>query len=387
MTADTCEEAGSREKATFAFPFLDLSHQFESIQDELESSVLRVLRSQRFILGHEVEAFEAEIAAWNSSRAAIACASGSDAVLLALMALDVAPGDEVITTPFTFVATGTAITRLGATPVFADIEPGAFNLDPTQVESAITRRTRAIIPVHLFGCPADLAPIIAIAEANSIPVIEDAAQAIGAKYRGRQIGTIGQIGCFSFYPTKNLGCAGDGGLVVTNDEQLTERLRILHVHGSRTRYSYDVIGINSRLDALQAAILRVKLPHLDDWTRARRRNADQYSRLFSKYSLDSHVRLPKAPDYAHHVYNQFTIRTSDRDRLRAYLRDSGIPTEIYYPFPLHLEPAFSYLGKKPGDYPEAERAPREVLSLPIYPGLSIEHQMQVVEAIARFYGK
>lgn len=376
----------SNGKVDPVFPFLDLKAQFESIRGEITDRVLRLLEKQQFILGPEVEAFESEIAAWNSSRAAISCASGSDAVLLALMALEIGPGDEVITTPFTFVATVGSIARLGATPVFVDIDADTFNLDPSKLERAITSRTRAIVPVHLFGCPADLNPLLAVAKANSIAVIEDAAQAIGAGYCDTRVGNIGTIGCFSFYPTKNLGCAGDGGLITTHDEELAERLRILHTHGSRKRYSYELIGINSKLDALQAAILRVKLRHLDDWTEARRRNAERYIGLFSEFALEGRVRLPKVPDYAFHVYNQYTIRCQDRDALRADLRAAGIPTELYYPSPLHLQPAFSYLGNTAGDYPESERACREVLSLPIFPELSREQQISVVRAIATFYG-
>jgi len=368
-------------------PFVDLEAQFRLVRDEILGSVVHILEKQQFILGPEVEAFENEMAAWNSSRAAVACASGSDALLLALMALEIGPGDEVITTPFTFVATAGSIARIGATPVFVDINPDTFNVDAAKVESAITSRTRAILPVHLFGCPTDLAPMLACAEAHSIPLIEDAAQAVGARYRDKRVGSIGTLGCFSFYPTKNLGCAGDGGLVTTNDENLADRLRVLHTHGSRKRYSYELLGINSRLDALQAAILRVKLRHLNNWTDARRRNADRYVALFSQFGLDNCIRLPKVPDYAFHVYNQFTIRCTNRDALQAHLTSAGVPTEIYYPSPLHLQPAFSYLGNRIGDYPESERACREVLSLPSYPELPSEQQSEVVQAIAQFYGE
>ncbi|MBV8552851.1 MAG: DegT/DnrJ/EryC1/StrS family aminotransferase [Acidobacteriaceae bacterium] len=370
-----------------AISFLDLKAQFASIRDELTKRVLEVLESQRFILGPEVEAFEREIAAWNSSRAAVACASGSDALLLGLMALGICPGDEVITTPFTFVATVGSIVRLGAKPVFVDIEPETFNLDPQKVEQAITSRTRAIIPVHLFGCPANLDPILAVAKGNVIPIIEDAAQAIGSRYRGKPVGNWGAVGCFSFFPGKNLGCAGDGGLITVNDEAIADRLRILRTHGSRRRYSYELVGMNSRLDALQAAILRVKLPYLDSWTQARCDNAERYRALFLEYGLQGHVRLPQVPEYAYHVFNQFTIRTLSRDALRAHLSSCRIPTEVYYPAPLHLEQAFAYLGHRPGDYPASERACSEVLSLPVYPELPPEHQVAVVRTIAEFYGR
>ena len=367
------------------FPFLDLKAQYESIQEEIEAAVAETLASGQFVLGPQVRAFETEIARWNASRFAVGCASGSDALLVALMALDVGPGDEVITAPFTFVATLTAILRLGAKPVFADIDPVTFNLDPEQVRGAVTSRTRVILPVHLYGYPADLAPIMQTAEEHRIAVVEDAAQAIGAEYHGQRTGNIGAIGCFSFYPTKNLSCAGDGGLNVTNDERLAERLRVLGRHGSRTTYRYDVLGINSRLDEIQAAILRVKLRKLDEWTAVRRRKAEVYGELFSQEGLDGEIRTPHVPDYAKAVYHQYTIRISRRDELREYLQAHGIPSGIYYPAPLHLEPAFSHLGHKGGDYPESERAAREVLSLPIYPELSIENQAAVVEAIASFY--
>lgn len=370
-----------------SIPFLDLKAQFATIRDEITDAVLRVLESQRFILGPEVEAFEREMAAWNSSKAAIACASGSDALLLALMALEIGPGDEVITTPYTFVATVGSIVRLGAKPVFVDIDAKTFNIDVRASARAITNRTRAIIPVHLFGCPADLDAIMALAQPKGIAVIEDAAQAIGAKYRDQLVGNLGAMGCFSFFPAKNLGCAGDGGLVTTNDEKLADRLSVLRTHGSRKRYSYELVGMNSRLDALQAAILRVKLPYLNDWSKKRRENAERYARLFDEFGISERISVPYAPDYAYHVYNQFTVRSSDRDALRAHLNSYGIPTEVYYPSALHLQPAFEYLGYGPGDYPEAERACHEVFSLPIYPELPREHQIAIVKAIADFYEK
>lgn len=365
--------------------FLDLKAQFASIRTELTEAVTNVLESQHFILGPQVNSFEKEMAVWNSSKAAIACASGSDALLLALMALEVGPGDEVITSPYTFVATIGAIARLGAKPVFVDIDPATFNLTAKAVVAAITSRTRAIIPVHLFGCPADLDPILDAAAPRGIPVIEDAAQAIGAKYRGRMVGNIATMGCFSFFPAKNLGCAGDGGLVTTNDEKLADKLTVLRTHGSRKRYSYELVGMNSRLDALQAAILRVKLPHLNDWSEGRRANAARYATLFEEFGIDDRISVPHVPEYAYHVYNQFTIRSGDRDRLRSYLTDRGIPTEVYYPSPLHLQPAFSYLGYGPGDFPESEHACQEVLSLPIYPELPRQHQRAVVRGIANFF--
>jgi dTDP-4-amino-4,6-dideoxygalactose transaminase len=304
--------------------------------------------------------------------------------MLALMATGVSSGDEVITTPFTFVATASAIVRAGATPVFADIDPKSYNLDPESMARAITSRTRAVIPVHLFGLPAEMEPINDVAERCGINVIEDAAQAIGATHRGRKAGTIGAMGCFSFFPSKNLGGAGDGGMIATNDPNHADRLRLLRVHGSRQKYQYEILGTNSRLDALQAAILRVKLRHLNDWTEQRRRNAERYRRLFAS-SKTSGLVLPTETSGMRHVYNQFTVRCAKRDLLREHLRREGIPTEIYYPYPLHLQPAFAYLGYKEGSLPHAEAAAREVLSLPNYPELTEDQQQLIVNAVTRFF--
>ncbi len=367
--------------------FLDLKLQFEQIRDEVMRAVTNVLESQRFVLGPEVEHLEAEICDYLDCRFAVACASGTDALILALLALEIGAGDEVITTPFTFVATAGAITRAGATPVFADIDPKSYNLDPESVRRAITSRTRAIIPVHLFGLAADMQPIMDLAERRAIAVIEDAAQAIGAGYRGRNVGTIGTMGCFSFFPSKNLGGAGDGGIVTTNDPVLADRLRLLRVHGSRHRYEYEILGMNSRLDALQAAILRVKLRHLNDWTEQRRRNAERYRRLFAESSSVGPLVLPAEPDRMRHVYNQFTARCPQRDLLREHLQREGIPTEIYYPHPLHLQHAFSYLGYEEGSLPHAELAAREVLSLPVYPELTEDQQRMIASGVAHFFAQ
>ncbi|PYV06486.1 MAG: transcriptional regulator [Acidobacteria bacterium] len=368
------------------FPFLDLKAQFDDIKNEVMEAVSRVFEDQRFILGPEVELLENEIAALVGARAAVGCASGSDALLLSLKALGIGPGDEVITTPFTFVATVGSMARAGARPVLVDIRPDTFNLDSNLIEAAISSRTRAILPVHLFGLAADLDPILQLAEAHRLAVVEDAAQAIGACYRGRHVGSLGAAGCFSFYPSKNLGGAGDGGMVTTNDAQVADQLRRLRDHGRSQKYSHEVLGMNSRLDALQAAILRVKLLHLANWTRRRQEKAERYRALFDEFALDGNVKLPAAPPACFHVYNQFTVRSSERDRLREFLRARGIPTEIYYPRPLHLQPAFGYLGYRAGEFPAAEAASREVLSLPIYPELKEEHQGAVVRAIADFYG-
>lgn len=367
------------------FPFLDLKAQFATIREEVMAAVTRVMESQHFIMGPEVSALEEEIKPHVSCRYVFGCASGSDALLLALMALDVGPGDDVITVPFTFVATAGAIARLHAKPVFIDIDPLTYNLDPAQLEAAITPRTRAIIPVHLFGLPADMDPVLEIAHRRRVPVIEDAAQAIGARYKGKPVGSLGTFGCFSFFPSKNLGGAGDGGLIATNDDLLANKLRVLRVHGSRNRYEYELLGINSRLDAIQAAILRVKLRHLAAWTAGRQRNAACYSRAFAELSLDSHVTPPTVPPGYVHVFHQYTIRTRRRDDLREHLRNQGIATEIYYPHPLHLQPAFAQLGYRRGAYPHSEAASSEVLSLPIYPEMSELQQRQITEAIANFF--
>jgi dTDP-4-amino-4,6-dideoxygalactose transaminase len=366
-------------------PFLDLKAQFASIRQEVLDAVTRTLESQQFILGPEVESFENEVAVLTECNYSIACASGSDALILTLLALEISPGDEVITTPFTFFASAGSIARIGAKPVFVDIDPHTFNISPHAIKTAITPKTKAIMPVHLFGLSADMNEIRELAAAQGIPVIEDAAQAIGARYQGQPVGGLGLLGCFSFFPSKNLGAAGDGGMITTNDAAIAARLRLLHVHGARDKYVYELLGMNSRLDALQAAILRVKLKHLEHWAADRQRNADRYRELHRDFQLESNVKLPVAPPRFTHVYNQFTIRASDRDNLREHLRISGIPSEIYYPIPLHLQKAFDYLGYQAGDFPASEAASREVLSLPIYPELTEEQQRQVIAAIADYY--
>jgi dTDP-4-amino-4,6-dideoxygalactose transaminase len=367
---------------TSQLPFLDLKAQFATIREEVLDAVTRTLNSQQFILGPEVDSLETEIAELTRCKYAIGCASGTDALILALFSLEIGPGDEVITTPFTFVASAGSIVRVGATPVFVDINPHTFNIDSTRIEKAITPRTKAIMPVHLFGLCAEMDEINSIALRHGIPVIEDAAQAIGAKDKDRAAGSLARMGCFSFFPSKNLGGAGDGGMVTTNDPSSAGRVKLLHVHGARERYEYEIVGMNSRLDALQAAILRVKLRHLIAWNNARRGNAERYRKLFGEFQLGSKVGLPQEPLRMTHVYNQFTIRVKDRDSLREKLRGRGIPSEIYYPIPLHLQKAFEYLGHKPGDFPESECASREALSLPIYPELTEEQQRRVVAAIA-----
>lgn len=367
------------------FPFLDLKAQFRTLRPELTEAVMKVLESQQCILGPEVEALEKSFAPLAGCQYAVGCASGSDALLLALMALEIRPGDEVITTPFTFVATAGAIARLGARPVFVDIEPDTYNLDPRRLENAINPRTRALIAVHLFGLPADMDAVLEIASRRKLHVIEDAAQSVCARYKGKAAGSLGDIGCFSFFPSKNLGAAGDGGMLTTNDSGLADAMRMLRVHGSRKKYQYERVGINSRLDALQAAILRVKLTRLETWTAARQHNAAVYRSLFKDHGLLEMIGLPSVAAGSDHVYNQFVIRAPGRDLLREHLQEAGIPTEIYYPSPLHLERAFSYLDYKLGDLAEAERASREVLALPIYPEIGEENQAAVVEQIVEFY--
>src|SRR5271165_604617 len=369
-----------------SFDFLDLKAQFAAIREEIMAAITRVMETQHFILGPEVTQFEEEIAAKLGARFAIGCASGTDALILALLAAGIGPGDEVITTPFSFVATAGSIAYVGAKPVFVDIDPATFNIDPAKIAAAITPRTRAIMPVHLFGLPADLDPIMEIARAHKLLIIEDAAQAIGSRYNGRFIGTIGDFGCFSFFPSKNLGGAGDGGLVTTNDPATADRLQMIRNHGSRKKYFHEVLGTNSRLDAIQAAVLRVKLRYLDKWAAGRQSRADRYRRLFAEKHLPPSLTYPPAPSAKfHHVYHQFTIRSRSRDQLKESLRIAGVPSEIYYPLCLHLQNAFKHLGYNAGEFPVSEEASLEVLSLPIYPELPDEKQNRVVEAIAGFY--
>lgn len=376
-----------QEKMQTKIPLLDLNAQYQSIAAEVQTAVTQVLSSQQFILGPEVRELEREIAAYCNCSAGIGCASGSDALLLALMACGVGPGDEVITTPFSFFATVGSIVRLGAKTVFVDIEESTFNINPALIDRAITKETKAILPVYLFGQCADMDPITAVAAEHQIAVIEDSAQAIGAEYKGRRAGSLGNVGCFSFYPSKNLGGAGDGGMLTTNDPEMAASLKDLRSHGARKKYYHDRVGINSRLDSLQAAILRVKFHYLDQWANARRENAQRYRDLFRDSGLISNgaVQLPAEAASALHVYNQFVIRARERDKLRAYLSEHGIGSEIYYPVPLHLQICFKELGYRAGDFPESERAAEEALAIPVYPELGAASQARVVETIASFY--
>lgn len=367
-------------------PLLDVNRGNDSVRDELLAALARVVESGRFLHGPDCRQLEDSVAAISGATHAVGCASGSDALLLALMAVDVGADDEVIVPSFTFFATASAVWRLGATPVFVDIDPVTFNLDPTQIAAAITPRTKAIIPVHLFGQCADMASILCVARAHGIYVIEDAAQAIGAKYRGKGGGSLGDIGCFSFYPTKNLGGLGDGGMLTTNSDELVERLRLFAAHGMSPRYHHQVVGINSRLDTLQAAALNVKLTRLNEWTRARQKNAARYAELFSVTGLDGLLDLPTAIADQEHVWNQYTIRVPEgrRDALRAHLAAAGVGCEVYYPVPLHLQTCFASLGYDTGSLPETERAAAEVLSLPIYPELTASEQNRVVCEIGNY---
>jgi dTDP-4-amino-4,6-dideoxygalactose transaminase len=366
-------------------PLLDLKAQYRVIKAEVLSAMEAVCDEQGFVLGPRVSAFEEATAEYIGSRYAIGCASGSDALLLSLMAMGVKAGDEVITIPFTFFATAGAISRLGAKPVFVDIQPDTFNIDPAHIEQAITPRTKAIIPVHLFGQCADMAAINEIAKRKKIYVIEDACQAIGAAQQGKRAGVLGDTGCFSFFPSKNLGGFGDGGLITTNDKALADSMAMLRVHGSQVRYLHEVVGINSRLDALQAAVLQIKLKYLDQWTEGRRRNAERYRQLFAHIKHADCVTLPPTSPGNFHVYNQFTVRAPERDELRAFLKEKGVGTEVYYPLPLHLQNCYRDLGYQKGSFPLSEQAAEEVISIPIYAELTEAQQGCVVETIGEFY--
>ena len=375
-------------------PILDLKAHHAPLRGEILAAIEKVFDSNAFILGSAVQELETQIAAYIGCKHAIGVSSGTDALLIALMALDLQAGDEVITTPYSFFATAGCIARLGAIPVMVDIDPVSFNIDPARIAAAITPKTKAIIPVHLYGQCADMQPIMEIAARHNLPVIEDAAQAIGSDYKdGKRACNIGTMGCLSFFPSKNLGALGDGGMVSTNDDQLAEKLKVLRVHGSKPKYYHKLIGGNFRLDSIQAAVLSVKLKYLDEWTEKRRQNAQRYTELFQKTDLLSSgkVALPK-PVYREagvkhdHIYNQFVVRVQDRDKLRDYLqKEKGIGTEIYYPVPFHLQECFAYLGLKRGAFPESERAADTTVALPIYPELTAQQQEEVVAAVRSFY--
>lgn len=366
-------------------PLLDLTAQYAAIEYEIKEAMDRVIKSQRFILGPEVEALEAEIADYCDAKHCIGVTSGSDALLAVLMALEIGPGDEVITTPYSFFATAGSIARVGAKPVFVDIDPVTYNIDPTLIAEKVTPRTKAIMPVHLYGQCCDMAEILAVAARFGLYVIEDACQAIGAEYHNRRAGSIGDAGCFSFFPSKNLGCFGDGGAITTNNSVLAERLRCLRNHGMEPKYYHKYIGGNFRLDALQAAVLRVKLKYLDIWTARRQRNAVFYDGMFSDLGMTTSLVATPAVVQNRHIFNQYVLRVASRDALRAYLDQEGVGSEVYYPVPLHLQECFSYLGGKRGDYPESEAAALSTLAIPVYPEVSSGRLQKVVDSIAGYY--
>jgi len=371
-------------------PFLDLRRQYMTIKPSIEHAVLCILERQSFILGAEVRNLEKGIAGKLNAGYAIGVSSGTDALLISLMALGVKDGDEVITSPFTFFATAGVIHRLGAIPVFVDVDPESYNIDAEKIEWAVTDRTACIIPVHIFGLMADMIPIIKIAKQHNLPVVEDAAQAIGAwqEVDGKKVyaGTLGSTGCFSFFPSKNLGGAGDGGMIVTQDPDLAEQIRRLRVHGSYPKYYHHAVGVNGRLDEIQAAVLNIKLKHLNEWTLKRREHAVRYRELYNVYDLGKYgISFPREPEGSYHIYNQFTGRFPERDRLIAYLKSREVGTAIYYPLPLHLQPCFSYLGYQKGDFSQSEKAAMEVMSLPVFPELTEGEQESVIKEIRGFY--
>jgi dTDP-4-amino-4,6-dideoxygalactose transaminase len=383
-------------------PLLDLKAQFAEIRAEVMPVIEQVCASQQFILGEHVRALEEEVARYTGSAFGIGVSSGTDALLLALMALNIGAGDEVITSPFTFFATAGTVARLGARPLFCDIDPITFNLSPDAVQSFIERngivrdgalinrvtggRIRALMPVHLYGQSADMAPLMTISKRYGLKVIEDAAQAIGTEYQGKRVGSIGDIGCFSFFPSKNLGAFGDAGLCTVNDADLAEHLRVLRVHGGKPKYFHSFVGGNFRIDELQAAVLRVKLKYLDAWSEGRRRNAAYYDKAFAAAGLGARVVTPTAVAGGRHIFNQYIVRVQKRDDLKKFLAERGIGTEIYYPVPLHLQKCFDYLGYRVGDFPESERAAVETLALPIYPELTEAQLAHVVASVTAFYG-
>ncbi len=364
-------------------PFIDLSEQHKKIGAELKAAAAKPFDSQRFVLGDFGREFEAKIAAKVGAKHAIGLASGTDALLLALAALDVKAGDEVVTTPFTFFATAGSVSRLGAKPIFADIDEKTFNLDPEKAKAAVTRKTKAIIPVHLFGLPCDMKEIASVAKSRSLAVIEDAAQSLGAEYAGKGTGAIGDAGCYSFYPTKNLGGAGDGGMLVTSSDALADKVRVLRDHGARKKYHHDVVGVNSRLDEIQAAILLVKLKYLDRWNEARRKHARDYAEGLAGLPLD----LPSEPKGRTHIYHLYSIQTDRRDALAAHLTAKGIGCGVYYPVPMHLQPCYKSLGYKKGAFPVTERVTSRILSLPMFPELTRARQDAVIAAVRKFFGK
>lgn len=359
-------------------PLLDLTVQYRALKPEIDAAMQSAAADGHYILGPNVKALEKEIAAKYGSAHGIGVGNGTDALQLALRALNIGPGDEVITSPFTFIATTEAISIVGAKPVFADISPDTLNLDPRAVAACLTPQTKAILPVHIYGHPCEMEPLMELAAQHDLRVIEDCAQAIGARWHGKAVGTWGDVGCFSFFPSKNLGCFGDGGMCLTGDKEVFERIEMLRRHGGRVKYYHEEVGLNSRLDELQAAILRVKLPHLDDWTKARRAIAARYRAAFADNSA---IQMVAQREGADAVYHQFTLLVDERDTVQAKLKEAGVQTMIYYPVPLHLQAVHADLGYKPGDFPVAEDAATRCLSLPMYPELTLEDQNRVIEAV------
>ncbi|MSQ95530.1 MAG: DegT/DnrJ/EryC1/StrS family aminotransferase [Gemmataceae bacterium] len=365
-------------------PMLDLKVQYLALKPELDAAVMRVVESMQYINGPDVEAMEQEVAEYCEANHCIAVSSGSDALLVSLMALDIGWGDEVITTPYTFFATAGAIVRVGAKPVFVDIDPVTFNIDPKAIEAKITPRTKAIMPVHLYGQCAEMDSIMHVANKHKLAVIEDAAQAIGSEYKGRRAGSIGTVGCYSFFPSKNLGCMGDGGAVVTQDKALADKIRLLRGHGSHPKYYHKLVGGNFRLDSIHAAVLRVKLKHLDSWSQLRQQGAAFYTTALAKYGLTGLIQAPRIMQ-SRHIFNQYVVRCDDREAVREHLKNDNITTEVYYPVPMHLQECFANLGHKKGDFPESERAALTTLALPMYPELPNTQRDRVVRSIAAYY--
>ena len=361
-------------------PLLDVTREYKDLKDNIDSAIARVFEHGRFILGPEVKEFEQAVAEYSGTKYAVGVASGTDALLLSLRACNVKPGDEVITTPYTFFATAGVISRLGAIPVFVDIEPDTYNIDPEKIEDAITEKTKAIMPVHLYGQMADMTRIMQIARKHSVRVVEDAAQAIGSRHKGKRAGSMGDFGCFSFFPSKNLGGIGDGGMVVTNDEELAEMVRTLRVHGSKPKYFHSIVGYNSRLDTVQAAVLLQKLPQLNIWHERRRANAAYYNKQFAGYP----IATPVEKEGNYHIYNQYTIRVENRDGLLSFLKERKIGCALYYPLSLHLQKCYEYLGYREGDFPIAEEASHRTISIPIFPYLHEDEREEVAETIIEF---
>jgi dTDP-4-amino-4,6-dideoxygalactose transaminase len=371
-------------KTAVSVPLLDLHSQYAAIKGEIDAAIQRVVDSQYFINGPEVEELEKQIAEYCGTQYCIGVSSGTDALLSALMAIDIRPGDEVITSPYTFFATAGSIVRLGARPVFVDIDPATMNIDTSRIEGQITARTRAIIPIHLFGQCADMDPILEVAQRRGLAIIEDAAQAIGSEYKGRRAGSMGELGCFSFFPSKNLGAFGDGGAVVTNDPALAERVQLLRNHGAKPKYYHKYVGANFRLDAIQAAVLQVKLRYLDQWTARRQQHAAFYDAAIARDARLRSAVTPPTVIQSRHIFNQYVIRVDNRDQLREHLKHQQIGTEIYYPVPMHLQECFADLGYQAGDFPESERAANTSVAMPIYPELTVPQKQHVVDGLTSF---